>query len=289
MTVMVTRRTLRRTHLLRPDAEFNAVYLFCLQAVTTRYGIEVHALSVMSTHEHLVLTDVRGQLPRFLQVFHRLVALNVKLLRKWDGAVWDHEKTSVVELRTTQAVVEAIAYVMANPAAAGLVRSAAEWPGIITLPHQLARASWTVQRPRHYFDANNPAWPETATLTLTHPPVDISPDALRAAVLTELVVLEHEAHKRMRAAGRQFLGRARVVMQSPFARATSREPLRGRNPTFAVGRGQREAFTRAVEAVRAFRESYRAALQRWQSGFRNAVFPAETWLMRWLHAVPTAP
>src|SRR5262245_29792556 len=111
MTVLVTRRTLRRTHLLRPDAEFNALYRYCLEVTAERYGIEVHATAVMSTHEHLVLTDVRGQLPRFLQEFHRLVALGVKLLRKWDGAVWDHEKTSVVELRTTQAVIEAIAYV----------------------------------------------------------------------------------------------------------------------------------------------------------------------------------
>lgn len=86
MTVMVTRRTLRRTHLLRPDAAFNQLYRYCLAVLAARYGILVHAVVVMSTHEHLVLTDSRGQLPRFLQELHRLVALGVKVLRKWEGA-----------------------------------------------------------------------------------------------------------------------------------------------------------------------------------------------------------
>ena len=288
MTVMVTRRTLRRTHLLRPDAEFNRLYKYCLDVLAERHGIEVHAAVVMSTHEHLVLTDVRGRLPRFLQELHRLVALNVKVLRKWEGAVWDHEKTSVVELRTTQAVIEAIAYVMANPVTAGLVRTAADWPGVMTLPHDLGRASLSAKRPSYYFDPDNPAWPETATLALTLPPVEISADDLRAAVQAELRTLEYEAQEQVRAKGRSFLGRVRLAALSPFVRAKSSEPLRSRNPTFAVGRGQREAFMHAVIAVRAFRQAYRSALQRWRSGLRDALFPPETWLMRSLHGASVA-
>lgn len=288
MTVMVTRRTLRRTHLLRPDSEFNGLYKYCLQVIAERHGIEVHAAVVMSTHEHLVLTDVSGQLPRFLQELHRLVALHVKLLRKWEGAVWDHEKTSVVELRTTQAVVEALAYVMANPVAAGLVKGAAEWPGVMTLPHELGRAAWTVRRPSQYFCPDNPAWPETTTLTLTGPRVDISADELRAAVQVELQALERQAHDHVRANGGNFIGRSRLATLSPLARAKSWEPLRSRNPTFAVGRGQRDEFMQAVAAIRDFREAYRSALRRWRSGLRDAVFPAETWLMRWVHGASTA-
>jgi hypothetical protein len=36
-------------------------------------------------------------------------------------------------------------------------------------------------------------------------------------------------------------------------------------------------------AVRAFRASYRAALERWRAGIRDAVFPAGTWWMRAFH------
>src|SRR5262245_33442532 len=96
--VMVTRRTMRRTHLLRPDPGLNALFTYCLAVHARRHGILVHAVVLMSTHEHIVLTDLHGCLPRFLQQLHRTVALGVKVLRKWEGPVWDHEKTSVVEL-----------------------------------------------------------------------------------------------------------------------------------------------------------------------------------------------
>jgi len=132
MTVMVTRRTLRRTHLLRPDPALNNLFVYWLAVMAERHGIVVHAVVVMSTHEHIICTDTLGRLPRFLQELHRMIALSVKVLRKWEGAVWDYEKTSVVELRTPQALVEKLAYVMANPVAAGLVHHAADWPGIKT-------------------------------------------------------------------------------------------------------------------------------------------------------------
>src|SRR4029079_5067154 len=128
-TYLLTRRVLRRHLLLRPDAAITRLLVYALAVSTRRYGIEVHALCAMSTHLHLVVTDVQGVLPRFLQYFHRIVALGTKVLRKWEGPVWDHEATSVVRLLTHAAVVEKIAYVLANPVAAGLVRRADEWPG----------------------------------------------------------------------------------------------------------------------------------------------------------------
>jgi putative transposase len=194
----------------------------------------------MSPHEHMILTDRYGQLPRFLQELHRMLALGIKVLRKWEGAVWDHEKTSVVELRTQQAVVEKLAYVMANPVAAGLVRRAVHWPGITTQPDQLGRAAWTAARPKFYFDEENTAWPTTATLHLTMPPrLDITDATLRAAVAAELEQLESAAHQEVRARGWRVVGRKKLASLSPYDRASSWEPLRGCNPAFAVGRGQR--------------------------------------------------
>src|ERR1700679_1168136 len=49
------------------------------------YGIEVDAICVMSSHLHMVITDMRGELPRFLHQFDRLVALGMKVLRAWEG------------------------------------------------------------------------------------------------------------------------------------------------------------------------------------------------------------
>jgi len=289
MIFMITRRTLRRTHLLRPDARMTAFYRYALAVSARRYGIVVHAVVLMSTHEHLIVTDPLGRLPLFLRELHRLVALGVKILRKWEGAVWDHEKTSVVELRTPQAVVEKLAYVMANPVAAGLVQHAHQWPGLTTCPSELGLAELTASRPDVYLDTDNPAWPAQATLQLMMPSIGLGDEEIRKRVTAELERLERKAYAEVKAKGWRFLGLQRLALLSPFQQAKSWEPLRGRNPHFAVGRGQRRAFFQAVRVLRAFRTAYREALEQWRNGFRRVLFPPETWLMRVLHDVRVAP
>lgn len=289
MTVMVTRRTVRRTHLFRPDPRMSNLFVYCLAVLAARHGIRVHAAVLMSTHEHIVLTDTRGTLPRFLQELHRMLALGVKVLRKWEGAVWDHQKTSVVELRTHQAIVEKLAYVMANPVAAGLVGRAREWPGVTTLPKDLGRAHWTAQRPDFFFDERNPGWPPIAALQLTIPETSATAQELYAEVEAELAALEREAKVELMQRRATVLGARRIRALSPFRRATSAEPLRERNPTFAVGRHCGEAFREAVALLRAFRAAYREALRAWRNGVRRVVFPAGTYLMAIAHGVRVAP
>lgn len=285
-TVMITRRTLRRTHLLRPDGELNNLFLYCLALTADRYGIAVHAAVAMSTHEHLVVTDTRGQLPHFLHEFHRLLALSIKVLRKWEGAVWDHEKTSVVELRTPQAVVEKIAYVIANPVAAGLVHRAAQWPGVTTTPSQLGRTTWSARKPAYFFDPRSPQWPDTVALTLTMPPrLDLDAADARRLVADEVERLEQDAQLTVKVNRWKVFGRKLICSMSPYQRARSWEPLRKRNPCFAVGRKQSEAFRESVAALRAFRSAHRFAVELWRKGVRDVLFPLGTWHMRHAHGV----
>ena len=289
MTVMITRRALRRTHLLRPDGELNNLFVYCLAVFAARYGVAVHGVTVMSNHYHLVVTDTRGVLPDFLRELDRTLALALKVLRKWDGAAWDHEKPSVVELRTEQAVVEELAYVIGNPVAARAVRRAHQWPGLNIRPEQLGRVTWTATRPDYYCRPDNPRWPELATLQLTMPALAMADALVRTNVERELARIETEAHRAMQAEGRRFLGPEKVLAMSPYDRATSYEPLRSRNPTFAVGRGRREDFFEAVILLRSFRRAYRQALEAWRSGLRHVLFPAGTWHMRNEHRAMTAP
>jgi putative transposase len=275
--------------LLRPDPAFNQLYTYCLALIAARHDIAVHAAVVMSTHEHLVLTDTRGRLPLFLRELHRLVALGVKVLRRWEGAVWDHERPSVVHLRTQRAIIEKLAYVMANPVEAGLVARADEWPGVRVGPDQLGRARLQAARPEYYFDESNSAWPARATLQLTLPELgNLSDDDFRAHVADELDQQEKQARQAVSDKGWTFMGARRVLKTSPFDRATSWEPIRGRNPTFAVGRGHKSAFFEAVTALRAFRHAYREALDRWRHGVRDHLFPAGTWMMTTLHGALVA-
>jgi multisubunit Na+/H+ antiporter MnhG subunit len=284
---MVTRRTLRRHHLFRPDPAIAQLYLYTLGVCAKQFGVQLHALVLMSTHEHLVLTDTLRRLPDFLRRLHRLVALGTKVLRKWEGAVWDHERPSVVRLLTERAVIEKMAYVLANPVKAGLVQRAAHWPGVTVLPQELGRRTWKVKRPEFFFDANNPKWPDEVELTLTLPPSLqelYSDEQIRDAVALELGHQERLAKAEVKKRGWRVLGAERVRRVSPYRRAKSFEPIRDRNPTFAVGRGQRKAFFAAVAEVRVFRRAYRDALEEWKTGIRETLFPDGTWAMRCVHA-----
>jgi hypothetical protein len=191
-------------------------------------------------------------------------------------------------LLTEQAIVEKLAYIMANPVKAGLVRRAREWPGITVLPDELGRRTWRIERPAAFFDADNPQWPDRIELSLTMPPMlENVYDAreVRNAVRHELEQEEERALKELHKRGWRVLGSERVRRLSPYRRATSVEPLRARNPTFAVGRGQRRRFFEAVTELRAFRRAYRQAFEQWRAGFRSVVFPQGTWCMCRIHGV----
>jgi putative transposase len=287
-TVMVTRRTLRRHHLFRPDPAIRQLYLYTLAVCAQEFQVSVHGATLMSTHEHLVITDREGRLPDFLRRLHRLVSLGTKVLRNWEGPTWDHERSSVVRLLTERAVIEKLAYAMANPVRAGLVHRACDWPGITVLPQELGRRTYVIERPDGFFDPNNPKWPDKIELSLTLPPAleqRYGADAVRQGVAEELARQERLARREVQERGWRVLGAERVRRLSPFRRATSFEALRGRNPTFAVGSGQRKAFFQAVAELRAFRRAYREALEQWRDGLRSVLFPRGTWLMYRAHGV----
>jgi putative transposase len=286
-TYLLTRRVLRRHFLFRPDSAITRLVIYTLAVSAHRYGILVHALCVMSTHIHIVVTDTHGELPRFLQRFHRLVALGTKILRAWEGSVWDDRATSVVRLATRDALVEKIAYTLANPVAAGLVPHAHEWPGAKVLVGDIGRGVLRARRPEIYFNPQNPEWPTDVALAITLPPSisDSNADKFRHEITGRIELHERQAHAALQRQRLGFLGAARATNISPYERATSIEPLRDLNPTFAVGRRQTDAKNAAIAAVRAFRIAYRHSINQWRAGVRSVTFPAGTWWMRVFHGV----
>ena len=56
---------------------------YCLAYAAKRHGIVVHAACLMSTHAHEVITDLRGVYPKFLETFHRNLAVCTKAFRGW--------------------------------------------------------------------------------------------------------------------------------------------------------------------------------------------------------------
>ena len=289
-TYLITRRTERRHCLLRPDPLMNAFILYAFIVSARCHGILLHVFCAISTHVHYVVTDPRGELPQFYAMFPRIVALGVKLIRKWDGAVWDRSQTSVVRLCTRQAIVEKIAFTLANPVEAGLVWSAQEWPGVRTTVNGIGEKILKARRPKQWFRTDNPEWARNAKLRVSLPPSIPPSDAqtFRDDIRNELARLENAAHAQI--PKHKVLGAERATKVSPESRTTSYEPIRQLNPTFAIGRGvATEIRLAAIANLRAFRVSYRDALLKWRAGDRSVVFPAGTYAMRVMHGAHAAP
>jgi REP element-mobilizing transposase RayT len=282
---LITRRCSERRFFLRPSALTNEIFQYVLAIAARRHGMLVHAFCVLSNHCHLVVTDPHGRLPDFQQYLDSLLAKAINCsLGRWES-FWDPDSYSAVRLEGDDAVLEKMVYVLANPVAAGLVRYAAEWPGLWSDPSLIDGPPIVARRPTVYFDKDGPMPPE-AILRLTRPPGFESDGTLVDTLRIRLIEAENAAAAEFERANRSFLGAVRVRAQKPTTRPAPGEPRRELNPRVACrAKWKRiEALQRMAEFGRAYRE----ALAAWRSGLRDVVFPLGTWLMRVLHAVPCA-
>jgi putative transposase len=184
---------------------------------------------------------------------------------------------------TRDAIVEKIAYVLANPVAAGAVLNPDDWPGAKTCVADIGQTVMKVKRPRVFFVPTQ--WSEFVELPIELPPMIAEEDAetFRNEVTKELAL--QVAMARQTITPENVLGAKRAATISPETRSTTPEPIRKLNPTFAVGRGHGDIAITAARAVKAFRAMYRGALEKWCKGDRNVGFPEGTWWMRVFHAV----
>ena len=240
----------------------------------------------MSNHHHIVLTDVRGLLPDFLREFHRLTAKAMNASQgQWEN-LWAAEPCNVIRLVTDEDIEDKIAYVVANPIAAGLVKQPEQWPGVLAWGQRRQQ----VERPHSYFREEGGACPEALTLSF-EPPRSITgrPIGLREwkeRVAKAIGMKVAEAHRNVYAAGKDFLGRAGVLAVSFIQRAQGYEARFRVVPTFAAkARSVREELGR-VESY--FRKRYRAALGQWREGTRDVLFPVGTWWMTIVHGAAVA-
>jgi len=292
-TWALSRRTTRRYFLLNPDQarQLEQAYWYCMGVAAQRYDVVVHAGCLMSTHSHEVVTDVRGELPRFLQEFHRLLALTTKAIRGWPGEVFDKRSTGQHALLTPEATIEALAYLISNPVEAGAVRYARDWPGAHTLPREIGVRVVRVERPKHYFSSDNTSWPDKLELRLEMPvalQIDYGVELAQERIAARVREREHQTWQESKRTGVAFLGARRVLSQSPTKRARSYEAFRSLQPRFSAS-GHRGAAQDTVRRLRAFNAQYDRALAAWMAGKRSVCFPHGTWWMRVCHGVRCGP
>ena len=286
-TYLITRRCSQRTFRLRPCPETNRIFLYCLAFAMEKTGVLLHAACVMSNHIHLVVTDPRGVLPNFLRELHRATAKAMNASQgQWEN-LWAAEPCSVVRLVTDADVEEKIAYVVANPVAAGLVKEPGEWPGVLAWGESVRR----VVRPVSYFREKRGTCRPELSLRVERPPcvdgAQISEPVWRERIGRTIGAKLAAAHRAIRLSGRDFLGKAVVLAESFVRRAESYESKFGTKPAFAARERSVRDGLRRVE--RHFRIRYRIARERWSNGWRDVAFPYGVWGMAVFHAAQVEP
>lgn len=271
---LLTRRTAQRQFLLRPDKHTNQTFRFCLAVAAERFNISIHAYCVLSNHYHIVLTDHEGTLPAFAHWLNEYVAKCVNArLGRWE-AFWAPGSYSAVRLAGFEAISGRMVYTYTNPVSSGLVRSARQWPGAKSLPTDGFGQIVEIVRPEGFFRERGPV-PEVARLSVSLPAALVEETADPVEALKRAVA---EKERELRASGMRFLGRRRVLDQSPFARPRTRARRRGLNPRVA----ERDKWRRieTLQRLREFIESYRNALTRFAGGEWDVCFPRGTYLLR---------
>ena len=273
---MVTRRCTERMFLLKADEKSRALFWYLMAEAAQRHGVLVHAAVFMSNHLHIVLTDVRGNLPEFCHLLFGQIAKAVNAATGHVEAVFAKaDRPNLLELVTPEAVVREIAYLLANPAKAGLVDTAEEWPGLITRPEDLAKGAEYIGRP-----GDNPylARRDVQGLVMRIEPVP----GINGAQFAHLVAAELERHERdarreRRSRGLGVLGAEAVRRQHWRKLPKTGARLFGLKPTIAAAR--QLARIVALVAVKRFRRDYAEALASFRQGKRNVEFPLGTWRM----------
>jgi putative transposase len=97
-----------------------------------KYGVLVHGFALMS-NLHMQVTDPLAKLPLFAK--HVFTAIAKAMNAHWGhtGSFWARAaRPGCTLLLTREAIVQNLAYILANPVDAGLVDTSADWPGLIT-------------------------------------------------------------------------------------------------------------------------------------------------------------
>jgi putative transposase len=301
---MITRRTSQRAFYLRPDEITQAIFAYCLAEAAAKFGMELIAWTLMVNHYHAIVHDPHGNLPKFIERLHRLMA-NV-LNERWDRTenLWSSTETNVVYLATREDILRKVVYVLTNPISADLVERVSDWQGVSSsLEYLDGEKETTHARPEYFFSPKKSVMPAEATLKVTLPRIITDHESASSwAERVRAEVAKKEASLRVlrRQNGRKVRGWKAVVAVSPFASPAKAKTSSGRKRPGAresirpaIAAEDREARLEEIKRLQYFRQRHEAARLRYVDGETTVEFPAGTYKMRLLGALcepyPGAP
>jgi hypothetical protein len=122
----------------------------------------------MSNYHHTGIHDPDGNFPIFTEHFHGLLArCQNAYLGRFEN-FWSSEPTSVVRLVEPDDILSKMTYAFTNPAAADLVDTVEDWPGVTTFQATMSGGHITATRPKHFF-RDNSGMPEVVSLKIARP------------------------------------------------------------------------------------------------------------------------
>lgn len=273
---MITRNTAQRQFLLRPDEETNNAFAYCLADAARRCNIDVILPMAESNHHHTIVYDREGNLPVFMEHFHKMLArcLNARWGR-WEN-LWAAEEACATCLLDRETIMTKLVYAATNPVKDQLVDQVHQWPGFNGYRHLVHRKAIRAHRPKHFFRSNG-VMPDVVTLELRIPPELGDADAFIAELESRVRASEDVIREERLRSGKRVLGLRRIRQQSWRDSPNTDAPRRTLRPRFAGTSAERIG---ALFAYKLFLAAYDEARRAWKAG-KRAVFPEGTyWLVR---------
>ena len=154
----ISRRCSERRYFLVPCAFSEELVTYVLAAACESFPrVLLHAALFMSNHYQLVLTDQRteagqpSQLPAYFEFVDALIAKAMNTYLGRGESFWAPGSYRNVEIHGEEALYDQLVYALANPAAADLVETLSDWPGVYFGPERWGEDVPTAKPPDAFF------------------------------------------------------------------------------------------------------------------------------------------
>jgi len=271
-TVAVVRRCSERRFFLRPSSHLNRRIRFLLGVYANKHGIKLHAFVFMGNHFHLILTDTRRRLPKFMEEFDSMLTRVINKLLGRQGRLWESKPYTSWIFETREELLQHLVYLAANPVEAWVVRTPDRWPGLISLPSHVGKSVRVTPPPGGLFGRGKEgsALPSESTLEVHVPPFfeAEAPGTYARLYRQALDAYLGDLHSRHGS----YSGRDSAKRLDPFS-----APKGSRTgPTFGLIPALTNATKEKRLELKLWRRSVYEAFVRWKAD-KSTRFPEGTW------------
>jgi REP element-mobilizing transposase RayT len=280
--VSITNRTIQGRYLLRPGPSFNDLFLGILGRAQRQHEMDIAAVSVLSSHFHLLLiVDDAQEVSGFMRDLQSKLAREVNRLTGWKGPVFERRYEMTVVTGEEPAQVERLKYVLASGVKENLVERVSQWPGVHSseaLIHGTPLEGHWFDRTRQYAARNQGeelsreeyVFAESVVLSPIPCWAHLPADRYRERMKNLVEEVDAEAARARQQSGARVLGVKAILAQDPQTRpdsvACSPAPL-----VHAATKAARKMF---YEIYAEFVSAFRAAAEALRQGRRDVPFPA---------------